>query len=546
MSIVLHNGRFFQSEASGSQDAHFADCLVVDEASGKIQHVGSAQDGAVLEARAAGARLHDMAGRVVVPGFIDSHMHLLQTGELLSRPNLDSCKTLDEIRQIIRDYAQANPDLARIICRGWMQPSTDGLAKAGDLDDLDPRPIHISAEDMHSAWCNTAAIEELGVADLPDPPGGVIHRDESGRPTGLLSESAALGIVWPFLTRASSVDERVQRMHDAFDAYISAGYTGLVELATDDTAWDTLLAFRSRRPEGTLPIPLAIHWLILPQASEEETMKQVDRAIELHGRFNAVDTPDCRITGIKIVCDGVVDSCTAALRDPYAHSGHVEEPVWSLEQLAPVLKKADGAGLQCALHAIGDAAIKLALDSLEQVGNPTGRHRIEHLETCTPEDAQRLGPLGIIASIQPVHGDPAILDEWPRLLGPQRCKHIFPYAALAKAGAVLALGTDSPTASLKPLPNLYVATTRRSAREPERAEQTTPQFALSLVTALAAATRGAAYSCFADRCTGTLEVGKAANLAVICMEWDAQKLLEARVAETWLGGQRIYVADTES
>ncbi|KAF4508221.1 hypothetical protein G6O67_004630 [Ophiocordyceps sinensis] len=231
---------------------------------------------------------------------------------------------------------------------------------------------------------------------------------------------------------------------------------------------------------------------------------------------------------------------------PYAHNGHAEEPFWSLEQLAPVLKKADGAGLQCALHAIGDAAIKMAIDALQQVGNPTGRHRIEHLETCTPEDARRLGPLGIIASVQPVHADPAILDEWPRLIGPERCKHMFPYAALGEAGAVLALGTDSPTSSLKPLPNLYTATTRRSAREPGRPEQTTPQFALSLVAAMAAATRGAAYSCFADGGCGTLEVGKAANLTVIAMEWDAQKLLEARVVETWLGGQRIHVAALET
>lgn len=543
MSTVLHNGRFLRPATLNSQEPSFADCLVVDEQSGKIKHIGSAEDAVAREAKAAGAQLRDMDGRVVIPGFIDGHMHLLMTGESLNKLDIGPFKNLDEIRNGIRGYAQANPGLPRVLCRGWLQASTGGVALASDLDDLDPRPIYISAEDMHSCWLNTAALDELGVADMEDPPGGKIHRDENGLATGLLSESAALGIVWPFLSGISSTEERVRYIKDAFDAYISSGYTGVVELAMDPGSWDTLQLFRSRQPKGTLPISLAAHWLVLPRKTEEETLKQVDQAIELHERFNPTDTPDCRIAGIKVLCDGVVDSCTAALREPYSHNNGNDDPIWSSEQLAPVLERADRAGLQCALHAIGDAAIKIAIDSLEQVGNPAARHRIEHLETCTPEDAKRLGPLGITASVQPVHSDPAGLGQWQRLLGPDRCRHVFPYGALAKGGAVLALGTDSPTAAYGPLPNLYVATTRRSAREPEREDRTTPQFALGLLAAVSAATHGAAYSCFADGWTGTLEVGKEANLAVIDMKWDAQKLLEARVKETWFRGQRIFAAE---
>jgi hypothetical protein len=184
-------------------------------------------------------------------------------------------------------------------------------------------------------------------------------------------------------------------------------------------------------------------------------------------------------------------------------------------------------------------AIKIAIDSLEQVGNPSGRHRIEHLETCSPEDALRLGKLGITASVQAVHSDPAGLSAWPTLLGAERCKHVFPYKTFADNGAI-ALGTDAPTAPHFPLPNLYIASTRRSAQKPDFPGRTTPEFALSLGVSIGAATAGAAYSCFADKWTGKLEQGFAADLAVVDMEWAADKLLSARVKETWSKGNRIF------
>ncbi|RDA84170.1 hypothetical protein CP532_3909 [Ophiocordyceps camponoti-leonardi (nom. inval.)] len=537
--LVLHNGRFFREGAPS-----FADCLLVDQASGTITHIGSANDDAVREARAAGAASQDLQGRLVLPGFIDSHMHLLQTGEALGRPDLAPCKNLAEIRHRIRQHAAEHPELPRIVCRGWLQEATaaSGQVRAADLDDLDPRPIFVHTEDLHSAWCNSAALAELGVQHMPDPPGGCIHRDDNGRPTGLLSESAALGIAWPFVSGASSAEERVRCIGDAVDSYVAAGYTALVELAMDDVNWEALKLFRSRQPNGRLPVPLAMYWLVLPRDSVEEELRQVKRAIDLRAELQAAGSDDCRVVGIKLLCDGVVDSCTAALRQPYAHGVAGPDPIWPTDRLVTVMRFADDAGLQCAMHAIGDATIHQVIDALELIANPAARHRIEHLETCAPEDARRLGPLGIVASVQPVHSDPAILGQWPRLLGPERCRHVFPYRALADAGAVIALGTDSPTASVLPLRNLYTATTRRSAREPERTDRTTPQFALSLAAAVAAATRGAAYSCFADTRTGSLEPGKAANLTVVDMTWDAEKLLDARVTETWVAGRSIFRA----
>lgn len=182
----------------------------------------------------------------------------------------------------------------------------------------------------------------------------------------------------------------------------------------------------------------------------------------------------------------------------------------------------------------------MAVDVLEKVGTPGKRHRIEHLELASPEDAKRLGQLGITASIQPVHSDPAILRAWSKLLGEVRAKRAFPYNEFHEGGAVLALGSDSPTAPYDPLVNLYTATTRRSARDLSEKAVVNEAAGLSLSTAISAATRGAAYSCFADGYTGALEVGKKADFVVVDMEWSPENLLEARVVQTWFEGRKVY------
>ncbi|KAK2606028.1 hypothetical protein QQS21_003546 [Conoideocrella luteorostrata] len=538
MTKVLSNGRFLRPSPPNPQQAEFSECLVIDDDSGNIVHVGSCEDTAVRDAVAAGAEMLDMQGRLIVPGLIDSHMHLLMTGETLNKLDVSGCESLEEIRSAIREYAKANAHLDRILCCSWLQTSTNNEAFASQIDDLDPRPIYISPYDVHSMWCNTAALNELQVADMEDPPGGTIHRDENGRPSGLLSESAALSIAVPFLSNQLSEEQKLKFIHDAMHSYITCGYTGLVDMAMDDTTWDLILKYRTKCG-GCLPIWMAMHWFVLPQKTAEGSIKQVERAIQLNKEYNATATPDCRIAGIKIMTDGVVDACTASLMEPYSHNGENIAPVWTVEELVPILKMADDAGLQIAIHAIGDCAIRVAIDSLEQVGNPLGRHRIEHLETCSPEDVERLGQLGITASVQPVHSDPSILEAWPKLLGPKRCEHIFPYNGFAEGGATVAIGTDAPTASHSPLPNLYTATSRRSARKSEMTQRTAPKFALSLAAAVAAATQGAAYSCFADSHVGRLEPGKTANLTVIDMMWDATRLLEGKVVETWYQGRKI-------
>lgn len=464
-------------------------------------------------------------------------MHLLLFGASLSKINLGNCTSLSDIRTTIKAAATANPTAPRLFCRGWMHSMTNGEALASMLDDLDPRPIFIDSKDLHSAWCNTAALTELNVHNTPDPAGGVIHRDETGKPTGLLSEAAAVNIVWPHVAKVATLEEKLGFVRAGIREYTKAGYTGVVEMATDENLWNTLLALREREEVN---IRVAAHWIISPKEDEEEVLRQVDRAIGLHGKYNVTTSPDLRIAGIKVICDGVVDACTAALTEPYASNGDNCAPLWGADILKKVVRKADQAGLQCALHAIGDATVKLAIDALESEGTPGSRHRIEHLELTAPHDAKRLGALGITASVQPVHADPAILRAWPRLLGKERCGRAFAYKEFLDHGANLAIGTDSPTAPHLPLRNLYTATTRRSAREPESVETVNEGFRLGLLEAVVAATRGSAYSCFADGFTGRLEVGMKADFVVVDMVWEEERLLEAEVWETWFDGRRVW------
>ena len=514
---------------------------------GKIAFIGSDGDPEIESIRQqdSSVEIRDLQGNHVLPSFIDAHMHLLMLGQSLHKVNLDGSKDLEEIRSRISKYAKENPNKERILCMGWMHSMTNGEAKASLLDDLDPRPIYIDSKDIHSVWCNSAALKEMGIQKMEDPAGGTIERDEDGNASGLLSEACVLLIVWPYLAEVLPMEDKTAALQAAIEAYHAVGCTSCIDMAMDENAWEAVLELQ-RAKGGSLPLRIAAHWCILPDSSEEDRLRQVERAIELNRQFNNGTSPDLRIVGIKIICDGVIDACTAALAKPYTNNGHFEGPIWTPEMLGPVVKKAADAGLQCALHAIGDQAVHNAVNVLEKHGKPGQRHRIEHLELTSPKDAERLGQLGITASIQPVHSDPAILRAWPKLLGPERVKRAFAYSEFADHGAALAIGSDSPTAPYAPLSNLYVATTRKSARQPEAQDApVNGDFRLELAQAVSAATSGAAYSCFAEKRVGSLEVGKIADFIIVDTKWKGEELLNAKIRQTWFEGKKVYESRTD-
>lgn len=532
MASVFKNARIFAPvQATKDQANPFAEGMVVEN--GQIKQVGALSELAVP----AGATEIDLQNRVVMPGFIDGHVHILHFGQSLCKLNLIKCTSLDQIRQSIADHAKANPSLPRILCQGWIQSSTDGVALASMIDDIDPRPVYIDSFDLHSCWCNSAALDEMKVHSSPDIPGGTIHRDQSGKASGLISESAMMSLVWPYLESVTSTEDKLSALDKAITAYAAAGYTGVVDMAMDESQWEILNLYRQKK---TIPFHIAAHWLVPFTEDQQANFGHVDRAIELRKQFTE---PDFCIVGIKLISDGVVDGCTAALLQPYTGKPSPVDPIWPSNLLQDVVQRADSAGLQCAIHAIGDQAIHQAINVLAQVGTPGARHRIEHLELTSSEDARRLGQLGITASVQPVHSDPVLFRAWPHLIGTDRCKRAFAYKEFLDGGAPLVIGTDAPTARHFPLPNLYNATMRRSALEPETQETVNPHFGLSLAEAATAATAGAAYARFAESWTGQMKSGLNADFVVVDMQWTPENLLEGSVCQTWYKGKKAFDSD---
>ncbi|CAI7577890.1 unnamed protein product [Penicillium bialowiezense] len=517
MTSVFKNGRIFVPHASTGDGDDFADSMVVENQ--KITYVGPLEGVTAPD----DAKVIDLENRTVIPGFIDAHVHILHYGQSLRKADLIGCKSLDQIRETIKSYAEAHPSIPRILCRGWIQSSTDGIALASMLDGIDSRPIFVDSFDLHSMWCSSAALDEMKVHDAPDLPGGTIQRDENGRATGLLDESAVMNLAWPYIESVTSMEDKLSALDTAVSAYTAAGYTGLVDMAMDEGTWEILNIYRR---DHNIPFHIGAHWLVPFTTDQKANLQYVDRAIELHKQYNQ---PDFTIVGIKLICDGVVDGCTAALLQPYTGKSDPVEPIWPEHMLQEVVQHADQAGIQCAIHAIGDRAVHQAINVLSRVGTPGRRHRIEHLEMTTSEDAKRLGELGITASIQPVHSDPALFKAWPGLVGHERCKRAFAYKEFLDGGAPIAIGTDAPTAPHMPFPNLYNATTRRSALETESED-----------TAATAASTGAAYARFADGWTGSLKKGLDADFLVVDMQWTPEKLLGGKVCQTWYRGQKVF------
>lgn len=531
---IFVNGRIFVSDDAQKAATEFASCMVIHD--DKIVHVGNDEDNIITKDYRDSAEIINLDGKVIIPSFIDAHAHLLFFGLSLRKLDLTECSSFEQLQSAIRSYAKAHPELPRILCRGWQQASTGRSALATMLDDLDEmkRPIYLEALDLHSSWINSAAIDELPVEDFEKFGKYQIPCDDTGRPTGLFAEGGITDVIWPHLNQWYTTEDKQAALQTAFDTYLAAGYTGAIDMAMDDNAWDALKLYRERN--GRLPIHIAAHWLIRPVGDLEE---QVDTAIAHHEQWHPSRTPDFCITGVKLICDGTVDGCTAALTQPYPGHDELIDPLFSESAMNLVVTRAASAGLQVAIHAIGNRAITQAINSIELANTPLGRHRIEHLEVTNVEDAQRLGKLGITASVQPVHSDPAILRDYPKLVGPHLWDRAFAYKEFLEGHACVALGTDAPTARHFPLLNMYNATTRRSAMEPQMTERINPRQALTMSQAFYAATAGAAYSRFAESWTGSLKTGLQANFVILSSDWTPETLLDACVEETWSLGQRF-------
>ncbi|KAI9167928.1 amidohydrolase family protein [Paramyrothecium foliicola] len=536
-TTIFTNGVFFQGSDLADPARSYHNAMVVKGS--KIVHVGSHADEVIRTAKQSGADTVDLAGRIVVPGFIDAHVHILFFGLSLLKLDLEPCQSLEEIRAAISRHAEEHPELPRILCRGWQQFTTKGAALASTLDDLDPRPIFVEALDLHSSWCNTAALNELPLDEIKAICPEYLPCDEAGKPTGLVMETAVVEFVWGHLLKQCIPGDLQAALGRSFDTYLKAGYTGIIDMAMDNQLWEALQTYRRERG---LPLHVAAHWMIPYSVDPQKRRERLEEALDMHRQWHPSKVKDFCIVGIKLINDGVVDGCTAALSRPYGKKAQLVHPMWPHEEMEEIVKAAAAAGMQCAIHSIGDGAVKQAVDCIASANSPQGRHRIEHLEITSAEDAKRLGQLGITASVQPIHSDPARLIDYAKLVGPEAWSRAFAYREFLDGNACVAIGSDAPTAPHFPFHNLYTATTRKSASNQDFSGQVNPSGALTLAHAMTAATSGAAYSRFAESWVGSLRAGLQADFLVLDTTWEPEKLLHAKVWQTWSRGKKLYQA----
>jgi predicted amidohydrolase YtcJ len=484
----------------------------------------------------------DLGGRLVLPGFIDSHVHLLWFGAGLSSVPLTDAGSLTEIQRRLREARDSLGDNATMLRgRGWLFDAIDGEPTAAMLDEaVSDIPVFLDSNDMHSIWVNTAALKSMGLtADTPDSLGGRLSRLPDGSAAGMLYERAAHELGWAYLASITSDEDREEHIARALEAFAAAGVTSVVDMGMDEDGWRALRGY-AQRLGGRLPVRVLAHWLVVDTGDATKNLAQVQRVVELR---EDDQTPWLELVGIKLVLDGVIDACTAAMSYPYAN-GSNGDLLWTAEALLPVVIAADAAGLRLAVHAIGDRASDIALDVLEEmirVNPPWDRRpRLEHLEIVSEQTPERMARLGITASVQPVHADPAIQANWRAQLGDDRVESGYPWTAFTAAGARLAFGTDAPTAPHEALVNLYIATTRKSAID-HSLPPNEPKYAVPLTAALRHATLDSAASFDADTRMGQVRPGMYADLVVLDGEFlNGADLLGVSVARTIVGGETVF------
>jgi predicted amidohydrolase YtcJ len=481
----------------------------------------------------------DLGGRRVVPGFIDTHWHL----PARRSARLDNAGSVEVIQQRLVEYAKGLPAGSWVVGRGWMPTDFPGrTAHKRYLDAVFPdRPVVIRDRDGHQALANSRALALAGVTrDTADPDDGRIEREPDGTPTGLLKEGAA-GLVSRLLPPLSA-DDTYQLLLEELAAAASFGLTSLTD-ATDVGLTDNERSAVERAlAEGRLTVN---YRAALPL--------ETDIAPERLAGF--VRLRDATRGGLltygfaKGMIDGTVDAKTAFMLEPYVGGGN-GTPFLSQDELNRTVATYDRAGLQVGLHAIGDGAIRMALDAYEHAAKANGRrdsrHRVEHVEVPAAADLPRFAQLGVIAATQAIFATPdtATLENYAPLVGPERASRAQPFKQFDDAGAMQAFGSDYPVYPMDPLLGIYTAVTRQT-RDGKPDGGWHPHNRIGLETALLHYTRDAAYASFDETRTGTISAGKFADFVVLSrdiLDGPPQQLLDTKVLLTVLRGRETWRA----
>ena len=538
VDLIVINGKVYPADG-GSE---LAEAVAVT--GNKVVRVGTNRE--IQRLRRAQTVVVDAKGGAVLPGFNDAHAHLINGGLALDQISLGDAATLDAIKDTIRVWAEAHPEREWIVGRGWYyQPFNGAMPTRQMLDALVPdRPAYLVAYDGHTGWANTKALKAAGITRHTKPPanGEIVKDRRTGEPTGALKESAMA--LMAAAAPKPSEEDRLAAIRAAIEQSHRFGITSVQDAG--GAAGDLDLFDRLRkRGELTLRVYQALR--------ADNTVTQADLDALEQVRTHFADDPLLKTGAIKLIADGVVESHTAAMLEPYSNKpASTGDPRFTPEQLKKIVTMLDERGWQVMTHAIGDAAIRMTLDAYEAAAkaNPAPergrRHRVEHVETIDPADIPRFGKLGVIASMEPVHATPTSPgDPWMVNLGDERAARGWMWNSIAKAGGRLAFGSDWPVMTLNPLKGLHVAVTRTTEEGlPEGGW--IPSERLPIRKAIDAYTRDAAWASFDELRKGRLAKDMLADIVVLTddiFSGPASRLTTTEVAVTIADGKVVYRRD---
>lgn len=503
----------------------------------RIAAVGSNAEADAL--RGPATQVIEARGRLVTPGFNDAHIHFLGGALRLAEVDLTGACTLGSMQERILDWAVRNPQAPWITGGGWEYNCFPGgrLPRKEDLDAVvKDRPVFLRAYDGHTSWANSKALALAGVNAQTKFNGfGEIVRDaQTGEPTGCLKEGAGslVGRLLPAVTR----EQRLQALERGMRLAASLGITS-IQNASGNREEVGLYEELLRSSKLTMRVAFAL--------SSGADGIACTRDADLKARWRG---PLLRVDAVKFMLDGVIESHTAAMLDAYSDGfAGKGELAWEEGAYRKAVAACDAAGFQIFTHAIGDRAVRAALDAYEQVKR--GRARIEHIESIQPGDIPRFAKLGVIASMEPIHADPATVEVWSKAVGEKRLPNSFAWRALEKAGAKLAFSSDWPASiSVDPIRGLHNAVNRQTtAGKPPGGWL--PEQRVSLETALRAYTTGAAYASFEEDIKGSLEPGRLADFVVLSQDLfriEPARIHETRVETTVFNGRVIYQRPVQS
>ena len=478
-------------------------------------------------------KLIELGGRLVVPGFNDAHVHFLDGGFGLLSVDLRPARDEADFAKRIGDYAKTLPRGSWILQGNWDHEAwpTKALPTRRSIDSVTPdNPVYVSRLDGHMALANSLAMKLAGITrDTKDPDGGTIVRDAQGEPTGILKDNAQ-----ELMSAAIPEASREMNLRAARAALREAARVGVTTIQ-DNSAVDALATYQALRASGELTARFYV-WRYI------QSLAPLQQA----GIRTGLGDDWIRLGALKILADGSMGAGTAAFFEPYADdpttSGLLLYPVAELETM---IRDADLAGFQLAVHAIGDRANSLVLDAFEKAVRLNGprerRFRIEHAQVVREEDLARYQALGVIASIQPSH----CIDDmhWAeKRIGRERCQRAYRFRSFTSRGIPVAFGTDWFVEPLDPRLGLYAAVTREFT-EGGPAGGWFPGEKIGLEDALDLYTRGSAYAEFAEGVKGTLAPGKLADLVVFkrdIFKVPPREILTTPVDLTIVGGRVVF------